>query len=117
MTAGQEFVKKIRPVGVVMFLLLFVLYFVVCFTARPDPLAGYASPHDANYYAQNEQTLTELKTELETTVFPLLTGEERCKVKDGKLELVLDSTNYKASRSALLKHFDGNLFTFVKSSD
>lgn len=117
MTAGQEFVKKIRPVGVIIFLLLFVLYFVICLTARPDPLAGYVSPHDAIYYAQNEQTLTALKTELETAVFPLLTGEERCTVEGGKLELVLDGANYKASRSALLKHFDGNLFTFVKSSN
>ena len=113
MTTGQDFVKKIRPIGAAMFLLMFVLFLIICFTARVDPLAGYEAPHDSTYYAQSDASLGELKTELETNVFTKLTGVESCTVKDGKLEIVIDSATFKESRSTLLKHFDGGLFTFA----
>jgi len=116
MSAGQAFVKKIGPFGSAFFLILFVVFLVYCFTAKPIPLVRYVSPHDSTYYAQSDATLGELKTELETNVFPKLTGEERCEVKDGKLEIVIDSENFKSCRSAILKHFDGGLFEFVSSS-
>ena len=117
MSAGQEFAKKIGPIGGAFFLLLFVVFLVYCFTAKPDPLAGYVSPHDSTYYAQSDATLAELKTELEANVFPKLTGELNCQVKDGKLELVIDSESFKSCRSAISKHFDGKLFEFVSSSN
>ena len=117
MTAGQEFIKKIRPVGVAMFLMLFILFLVICFTSRPDPLAGYNAPHDSSYYAQSDATLGELKTELEANVFPKLVGEENCTVEDGKLVIVIDSASFKTCRSALVKHFDESLFEFVSNSN
>ena len=117
MTAGQDFVKKIRPFGAAMFLMLFVLFLVICFTARPDPLAGYEAPHDSTYYAQNDTTLGELKTELEANVFPKLTGVESCTISEGRLEIVIDSATFKDCRSALLKHFDKSLFELVSNSN
>ena len=117
MTAGQEFIKKIRPLGVALFLMIFVLFLITCFTARPDPLAGYESPHDSQYYSQSDSTLGELKAELEANVFPKLIGVERSTVKDGRLELVIDSANFKTCRSAILKHFDASLFEFVSNSN
>ncbi|PKM74365.1 MAG: hypothetical protein CVU91_00425 [Firmicutes bacterium HGW-Firmicutes-16] len=117
MTTGQDFVKNIRPIGAAMFLMMLVLFLIICFTARPDPLLGYEAPHDSTYYAQNDATLGELKTELETNVFAKLSGEESCTVKDGKLEIVIDSASFKSYRSALLKHFDGSLFELVSNQN
>ena len=117
MTTGQDFVKKIRPIGAAMFLMMFVLFLIICFTARTDPLAGYSAPHNLTYYSQNDTTLGELKTELEANVFTKLTGVESCTVKDGKLKIVIDSEYFKNCRSALLKHFDNSLFEFISSSN
>ncbi len=117
MTTGQDFVKKIRPIGAAMFLMLFVLFLIICFTARPDPLSGYEAPHDSTYYTQNDTTLGELKTELETNVFPKLIGVESCTVSEGRLEIVIDSATFKDCRYALLKHFDKSLFELVSNSN
>ena len=70
MTAGQQFVKWLKPVGCGIFLLVFVLFFIMCFTAKA-PVEGYTVPHDSQYYAEH---LDELKTELETNLFPRLDG-------------------------------------------
>ena len=115
MSAGQDFAKKIGPLGGAFFLLLFVLFLIYCFTAKPNPLAGYEAPHDSTYYAQNETTLSELKAELEANVLPKLEGEESCTVKDGKLVLVINSADFKTSRSAILRYYDDSLFEFVSN--
>lgn len=115
MSAGQEFAKKIGPLGGAFFLLLFVLFLIYCFTAKPIPLPGYVAPHDSTYYAQNDTTLFELKSELETNVFPKLTGEESCTVKNGKLEIVIDSESFKTCRSAILRYYDDSLFEFIEN--
>ena len=114
MGAGQEFVKKIRPLGVVLFLVLFVLFLYICFTAGTNPIPGYESPHDSVYYSQNADTLGELKTELEANVFPKLGGIESCAVSDGKIKVVIDSENFATSRSAILRYYDESLFEFTK---
>ena len=114
MAAGQDFVKKIRPIGSAMFLLLFVLFLIVCFTSGKNPLPGYERAHDSSYYLQSEATLSELKTELETNVFPKLEGDESCTVSGGKLIVTLDEKNYSETRSAILKYYDEDLFEFVK---
>ena len=117
MSAGQDFAKKIGPIGGAFFLLLFVLFLVYCFTAKPNPLSGYQAPHDSTYYAQNDTTLSELKTELETNVFPKLTGEESSTVAEGKLEIVINSESFKTCRSAILRYYDDSLFEFVSNKN
>lgn len=113
MTAGQDFVKKIGTFGSVFFLLLFVLFLAYCFTVKPAPLAGYVSPHDSTYYGQNNTTLGELKTELETNVFPKLNGDESCQISNGKLVVMLDPKIYEATRSDILNYYDESLFEFT----
>lgn len=113
MGAGQEFVKKIRPLGVALFLVLFVLFLYICFTAGTNPIPGYESPHDSTYYSQNDGTLEELKAELEANVFPKLEGEESCTVSDGKIKVVIDSEDFATSRSAILRYYDESLFEFT----
>ena len=115
MSAGQDFAKKIGPLGGAFFLLLFVLFLIYCFTAKPNPLAGYTPPRTSSYYAQSAATLSELKAELEANVFPKLEGEESCSVKDGKLVLVIDSADFKTSRSAILRYYNDSLFEFVSN--
>ncbi|MDR1131126.1 MAG: hypothetical protein LBL15_01760 [Oscillospiraceae bacterium] len=115
MTAGQEFVKKIRPIGVVFFLTLFALFMYICFSSGANPIPGYEPPHDSAYYAQNVQTLTELKTELEANVFPALAGSISCRLEGGGLIIVIDKASFATTRSAIEKFYDGSLFTFVRS--
>ena len=40
MTAGEDFVKKIKPFGCVLFLALFVGFLVFCFTGGGAPVKG-----------------------------------------------------------------------------
>ena len=114
---GLEIARKITPVGCVALLGLLVLYLVYCFSSGSgDPLPGYTAPHDAVYYSQSVETLTELKTELEADVFPKLGSIESCTVKDGKLEITIPRANYNELRNGVLRHYDGTLFTFVVGS-
>jgi hypothetical protein len=115
MGAGSEFVKKIRPIGCILFLMISVYFLVFCFTSGKNPIPGYVAPHDSTYYSQNADTLSELKTELETNVFPKLTGIKDCQIVGGKLEITIDSLSFFRSRTAILKFYDRDLFTFIKS--
>ncbi len=112
MSAGQDFVKKIGTLGSIFFLLLFVLFLVYCFTSKPKPLSGYVSPHDSAYYGQSDETLGELKTELETNVFPKLEGNEKCWISGEKLAVELDQNSYTTTRSAILEYYGEGLFEF-----
>lgn len=115
MTAGQDFIKKIRPIGVALFLILFVLFLHISFSSGANPIPGYAPPQTAAYYAQSAQTLAELKTELEANVFPRLPGVTGCETEDGKLVISIDSATFATTRSAIEKFFGDTLFEFVKS--
>ena len=110
-SAGQEFVRKIKPIGAAMFLLMFVGVLIVCFTAGRDPIPGYSAPHDTAYYAEN---LGELQAELEASVFPVLETEAECFEENGVLVVVFPEENFAAPRSAVLRYFDESLFEFRK---
>ena len=114
MGTGQSFVKRIKPIGSAMFLLIFVMFLLVCFTAGNHPIAGYTAPHDSEYYAQSDLTLGALKTELEANVFPKLDGQEGCAVLNGKLTVTIDAEHFVKSRAAIIQYYDRDLFTFVK---
>jgi hypothetical protein len=88
---GQEFVKMLRPFGAVLFLMIAVMVTVICFRAGSDPIPGYESPHDSEYYSQNAETLNELKSELEQNVFPNLEGVTDCRTGDGILIITIES--------------------------
>lgn len=115
MSAGQDFVKKIGPFGSILFLLLFVGFFIYCFTLGPkDPLEGYSAPHDSSYYAQSSEALTELKAELEKNVFPQLDGILSDEIKDGKLFISISGEDFVESRNSILKYYDESLFYFER---
>lgn len=113
MSAGQEFIKKIKPIGCIFFILLMVLFLIMCFTSAPKSIPGYEPLHNSEYYSQNDTTLAELKTELQTNVFPQLEGNESCTISNGKLTLALEDDHYTASRATILIYYDKNLFEFT----
>ncbi len=111
MTAGEDFVKKIGPVGAALFLLLGVAVTVILFTSGRDPIPGYAPPQDTAYYAAH---LNELRAELEAKVFPALSGVQSCHEMDGRLEITIRKEDFAVTRAAILRYFDPSLFLFVQ---
>ena len=110
MTAGQQFVKWLKPVGCGIFLLVFVLFFVMCFTAKA-PVEGYTVPHDSQYYAE---PLDVLETELETNLFPKLDGIEDCYIFGDKLTIIIDGESFAESSEAITHYYGENLFIIEK---
>ena len=113
-STGTDFVKKITPLGCAAFAVLFLAALVACFFAARPPISGYKPPHDAAYYAQSGETLTELKQELEANVFPKVNGVESCEVSDGKLTVTIAEDTFAATRGKILYYYDKSLFDFEK---
>lgn len=116
MNTGEDFVRKIRPLGAALFLLAFALFLVMAFTSGKPPIPGYEPPQSAEYYARSEERLNELKAELEQNVFPALGGGVTdCRVSEGKLQLTIEKKQYPKLRSALLHYYESELFTFAEA--
>jgi hypothetical protein len=107
MTAGEDFVRKIGPLGAALFLLLGAAVTFLLFTTGRDPIPGYSPPQDTAYYAAH---LSELQAELETNVFPALSGIVSCHETDGRLEIVIRKEDFAVTRSAILRYFAESLF-------
>ena len=110
MDTGADFVRKIKPIGCVAFLMLFAVFLVFCFTAKA-PVEGYSVPHDSQYFAEH---IDELKTELETNLFPHLDGIEECRVEGDKLVIVIDSEHFAESSKAISHYYGNSLFEFTE---
>ena len=104
---GEEFIKKIRPVGCALFLIMAVLVTAVCLTAGRDPIKGYKAPETTEYYAEHP---AELQAELEANVFPQLEGVAGSRIENGVLVVELHTDSFAVTRSALLYYFDESLF-------
>lgn len=111
MTAGEGFVKAIKPIGCAIFLLLFVLFMVFCFSAKP-PLEGYDRPNTNEYYAEH---IDELAQELETNMLPRLDGIEQCRVEGGKVIVVIDDESFEASSAIIYHYYSKDLIDIQKS--
>ena len=112
MTAGEQFVKWIKPAGCVLFLGIFAAFLVICFTAKA-PVEGYTVPHDSQYYAQ---PLDELKAELETNLFPRLEGIEDCYISGDKLKIIISDAGFEKSSKAITHYYGENLFIIEKEA-
>lgn len=111
-TAGQQFVKTIRPAGCVLFLALAVLVAAVCLTSGRTPIPGYTPPQTAEYYAENPEALA---AELEENVFPALPEYDMAvRVADGAVTVTIDSDHFVVGRSAVLHYFDESLVIFQR---
>lgn len=112
MTAGQSFVKMLRPFGAALFLIVFILFLIFAFSSGKDPVPGYEPPNTPEYYAQN---MGVLKAELEENLFPHLDGITDCYMSGEKLVIAIEDKSYIASRAAILRYFDQALFEFIRT--
>lgn len=111
-TAGQQFVRTIRPVGCALFLILGILVTVLCFTVGRDPIRGYEPPESMTYYAEEPEALVQ---ELEEHVFPALPEYDMtAEVTDGGVTVAIDAEHFVVARAALLRYFDRELITYVE---
>ena len=111
LTAGQSFVKSIRPAGCVLFLLLAVLVTALCFTAGRDPIPGYRPPERASY----ENDLPALVSVLEEQVFPALPQYAMTAEVTGQtVTVTVEEGNFAAARAAILRYFPEDLITFER---
>ena len=101
----------LKPAGCVIFILVLIGFFAMCFSPSPAPIKGYSVPHDSDYFAEH---LDELKAELEEKVFPELPGIEGCEVSDGVLVVTIDSASFEKSSSAITYYYRESLFDFQK---
>lgn len=111
MTAGQSFVKAIRPLGCVMFLGLAILVTAICFTSGRKPIPGYEPPLTTEEYAAD---LYALETELETNVLPRLEYDMTAEVTGDAVTVTVENENFVAGRAAILRYFDESLFVFAR---
>lgn len=111
MSAGQSFVKAIRPLGCVVFLGLAVLVTAICFSTGRKPIPGYEPPLTTAEYAAD---LSLLETELEENVFPALEYEMSAEVTGDTVTVTVENENFVSGRAAILRYFDESLFTFER---
>ena len=111
MTAGQSFVKAIRPLGCVLFLGLAILVAAVCLTSGRKPIPGYEPPMTTEQYAAD---LSALEAELEGNVFPRLEYEMSAEVTGDAVTVTVENENFVAGRAAVLRYFDESLLLFER---
>lgn len=110
MTAGQDFVRMLKPVGCAVFLIIFAAFLVICFTAGDNaPVKGYLPPHDTDYYSEH---LDELCAHLEDTLLPQLNPGAECRVEGDKVVVTADSEHIDSVKTALVHYYTDALFTF-----
>ena len=111
LTAGQSFIKSIRPAGCALFLILAVLVTALCLTVGRDPIPGYVPPERASY----EHDLPVLASVLEEQVFPALPEYEMTAAVTGDtVTVTVEEGNFAAARAAILRYFPEDLITFER---
>ena len=102
MTAGQAFVKKLRPIGCAIFLLILVCFLLISF------FSGRGSVLDTGDYAVPDvldvSDPEALAGELENALLPLLPGNGECYLESGRLHLTFDGAEFSDCRVTVL-HF------------
>lgn len=111
LTAGQSFVKSIRPAGCALFLIVAVLVAAVCLTAGRDPIPGYTPPERASY----ENDLPALAAVLTEQVFPQLPEYDMTAAVTGDaVTVTVEEGNFAAARAAILRYFPEDLIIFER---
>ncbi len=111
MGTGEEFVKKIRPIGAAFFLFLLVMFLVICFTANSAPLKGYNRPRTNEYYAAH---IDELADELRDNLIPALGYEDvSVTAEDGRAAVAAPPDVLEDVKKDILYYYDENLLEFA----
>lgn len=112
MTAGQSFVKSIKPIGCVLFLILFAAFMIFCFTAKAPLGDKYVCPQTTEYYSEH---LEEFEAELETNLLPLLDGIEECRIEGDKILILISPEHCDASSQIIYHYYGKNIFDIQKT--
>lgn len=110
LSAGEGFVKFIRPAGAALFLILFVIVTVFLFTAKGTPVEGYEPPHDSSYYREHTE---ELAAEIKENMLPLI-GAEGVTVSfaDGRILVEGGEEGVRAVRQGVIHYYAEEFFVF-----
>lgn len=112
MTAGQEFVKAIKPLGSAIFLIVLLLFLgIALFSGRGAVLdvGAYTPPEGVG--ADDPEALC---AELKENLLPLLPGENECYVNQDKLFVALDGAHFKDCRSTILHYYPDRRIQFLR---
>ena len=112
-TTGQDFVKKIKPLGCAMFLLLAILVTLMCFTTKGTALDGYEAPNDSDYYGEH---LDELCSEISDVLAPLAGIEVSVSYTDEKVVITGTQSAVDSLRPYVVHYYDAGLFSFNYTS-
>ena len=112
MTAGESFVKAIKPIGCVLFLILFAAFMVFCFTSEAPLGDKYTCPHTTEYYSEH---LDEFEQELEENLLPLVDGIEDCRISGDKITIVIAPDSFDESSKIIIHYYGETLFDIQKS--
>lgn len=112
MTAGQSFVKAIKPFGCVLFLILFAVFMVFRFTSKAPLGDKYTCPQTTEYYSEH---LDEFEQELKTNLLPLVDGIEDCRRNGDKITIVIAPESFDASSQIIYHYYGKTLFDIQKS--
>lgn len=112
MTAGQQFVKMIKPVGSAIFLIVLALFLVLALTSGRGTVldvGDYTPP--AGLGADDPEALC---AELAENLLPRLPGENECYVNQGKLFVALESAHFKDCRATVLHYYPDRRIQFLR---
>lgn len=110
LSAGEGFIKFIRPAGAGLFLVLFVIVTVFLFTAKGVAVEGYEPPHDSSYYREH---VAELASEIDENMLPKLDAEgASVSVSGGKVLVEGPEKDVRAVRQGVIHYYAEDLFEF-----
>ena len=112
MTAGQEFVKAIKPLGSAIFIIVLVFFLALALSSGRGTVldvGDYAPPEGLG--ADDPEALC---AELQSRLLPLLPGDNECYVNQSKLYVALDGAHFKDCRATILHYYPDRRIQFIR---
>ncbi|MBR0063819.1 MAG: hypothetical protein IJP67_06605 [Oscillospiraceae bacterium] len=110
MSAGEEFIKWIRPAGAAVILVLFIVVTAMLFTVKGVAVEGYTPSESREYYAEH---VDELCGEVNERLIPKMGLEGvSAEVRDGVIAVSGDGESVQKLRFALIHYFNEDQFVY-----
>lgn len=115
MTAGQQFVKMMRPIGCVICVIVLICFLLIAFSSDKGSvvdIGDYAVPESLD-----TQDASALGAELERAVFPQLPGEASWYVEKARLHVIFDDDHFSDCRKTVQHYFPDCDIQFHRAAD
>ena len=115
MTAGQQFVKMLRPVGCVLCLIVLAAFLLIAFrsgSGKALDIGDYAVPESLDV-----SDAEALGAELARAVLPQLPGESEWYTRGGRLHLTFESAYFADCRQTVLQYYPDCGIQFHRAAD